>query len=309
MINIVLSSYNGEKYIEEQIESIFDSEYQEFRLFVFDDCSTDNTAGIVKELAGQYRDRLFLIENASNKGFCRNFLEGLMYTARSMPADYYAFCDQDDVWLENRLTVCMKRMKELEHQYSEDVPLLLFTDAVLTDGDLDSLGTTFFKAGRRNTRNMSFGRLLMENRCPGCTSFMNAALVEMLRGFDVRIRYHDWWVTLIAAAFGHVDCIDIPTILYRQHGSNEVGQSDFGSYVKSRSHNAVDTRKRLRQTIAQASAFYRFFGRRLSQENKRILREFIAIGTAKGFEKRRLILKNGFYKSGILRNLGLFYYI
>ncbi|MBO4414489.1 MAG: glycosyltransferase family 2 protein [Lachnospiraceae bacterium] len=320
MINIILSSYNGEKYITEQIESILDSDYQDFRLFVFDDASTDNTITLVKKFEDEYPDKVFLVRNSVNKGSTGNFLSGLKFAARTAPADYYAFCDQDDVWLENRLSLCLENMKSLEEEYTSYMPLMLFTDAVLVDSELNSLGTTFFKADRLNTDKLGFARILTENRCIGCTSFMNAALVNMIEGYDKRIRYHDWWAALIASAFGELEYVDVPTVLYRQHSDNVVGQKSFTGYVKDRfnemsENNTVsqdcvnhknEIKTRIRKTIAQASAFHKMYGDDLLGKNKVILREFIALGWADPVERRRLMLKNGFYKSGLLRNIGLF---
>ncbi len=310
MINIVLSAYNGERYISDQIRSILELGRSDLKLFVFDDVSSDDTVRIVSGFEKEYPETVKLVENKFNKGFARNFLEGLRYTAVNSPADYYVFCDQDDVWLENRITVCLKRMEELEEKYSKDMPVLLFTDAVMADKDLNRMGTTFFKADRLNTSDIRFPGLLMENRCIGCTSFMNAALVRIIaeslkNGFDKRIRYHDWWAALTASAFGRIEFIDVPTILYRQHGNNEVGQTSFYGYIKDRIAGIEENRTRIRKTIAQGSAFYRAYAERLRRAEKRTIREFIALGWADPLEKRRLILKNGFYKSGFIRNIGL----
>ncbi len=321
MINIILSSYNGENFITDQIESILDSDYQNFRLFVFDDVSSDSTVDIVKRFEEEYPEKVFLVRNSINKGACGNFLSGVKFAARTAPADYYMFCDQDDVWLENRLSVCLENMERLEQEYSPYMPIMLFTDAVLVDSELNSMGTTFFKADRLNTKNLRFARILTENRCIGCTSFMNAALINMISGFDKRIRYHDWWAALIASAFGRLEYVDVPTVLYRQHSGNVVGQKNFTGYVKERLNEMSQDhdltccntgtdkniiKKRIRKTIAQASAFHKIYGDELSDKNKRILREFIALGMADPFERRKLMLKNGFYKSGLLRNIGLF---
>ena len=349
MVDIVLSSYNGEKYIAEQIESILECEVQDFRLFVFDDASYDSTADIVKRFEDEYPEKVFMVRSSVNRGSTCNFIQGLKFAARTAPADYYMFCDQDDVWLENRITVCLTNIIRLEEEYSPYMPLMLFTDAVLVDEELNSLGTTFFKADRLNTGKLDFARILTENRCIGCTSFMNAALVKMISGYDRRIRYHDWWAALVASAFGKIEFINEPTVLYRQHQENVVGQKNFTGYIKDRideiggnckigdnarigvngkknrnrlisgngktnrncqtksAENGI--RRRLRKTIAQASAFHKIYGSELSPSKKRILREFIALGSATPIERRRLIIKNGFYKSGLFRNLGLFLFV
>ena len=161
MTDIILSTFNGEKYIAEQLESILDSDVSDFRVLVFDDVSSDNTCLIVQDFCEKAPDKVFLIENICNKGFCRNFLDGLQYAVLNMPADYYAFCDQDDVWLENRLSICIESMRSVQEKNSSDIPVLLFTDSVLVDSNLNSLGKTFFGADRLNANKLTLERVLM----------------------------------------------------------------------------------------------------------------------------------------------------
>ena len=112
-------------------------------------------------------------------------------------------------------------------------------------------------------------------------------------------------VALTAAAFGKLIYVDKPTVMYRQHGNNQVGQAGFSEYVSSRAGSVQDMRRRIVKTIAQASAFHKQYAAELSDNNKRMVREFIAIGATGWFEQRRLIIKNRFYKSGFLRNIGM----
>ena len=176
MIDIILSAYNGSSYIREQIDSVLGSDCRDIRLFVFDDVSSDDTADIVREYEQTEPGRVFLIKNAYNKGFCRNFIEGLEYVSTHYPADYYAFCDQDDVWFADRPSVCLEAMKTAEDEAGRDVPVMLFTDAVLTDEKMCRLNNNFFKESRLNVNKLDLASELMENRCIGCTSFMNHAL-------------------------------------------------------------------------------------------------------------------------------------
>ena len=305
MIDIILSAYNGSSYIREQIDSVLGSDQKDIRLFVFDDVSSDDTTEIVREFEQAEPGRVFLIKNAYNKGFCRNFIEGLEYVTAKYPADYYAFCDQDDVWFGDRPTICLENMKRAEDEVGRVVPVMLFTDAVLTDEKMCRLDNNFFKESRLNVNRLDLASELMENKCIGCTSFMNHALASMITGFDRRIRYHDWWAALTAAAFGKLIYVDRPTVMYRQHGNNQVGQTGFCEYISSRADNIRDTRRRITQTIAQASAFHKQYSNLMSDENRRIVREFIALGRVGPIERRRLIIKNRFYKSGLLRNLGI----
>ncbi|MCR5520403.1 MAG: glycosyltransferase family 2 protein [Lachnospiraceae bacterium] len=312
-IEIILSTYNGEKYIREQLDSIIRSSFKNWHISVSDDCSTDSTCDILREYVQKYSPKISLHINDSNMGSTANFLTALKRASQEVKhageQTYYMFCDQDDVWLKDKLYVTLKAMKRLERKIGTVKPSLIFTDAVLAGPDLSYIDNSFYKSGHRNVRNLSLSRLLIENKCIGCTIMMNKALVDMLGDNYESVRYHDWWMALIASSFGGIRFLRIPTLLYRQHSGNQVGQSGFAAYVKSRLTDRSDIESRLSDTIAQAQSFYECYKGRLGYKNAMIVNEFSKLSSKSFFMKRFLILRYRFFKSGILRNIALLLFI
>ncbi len=320
-VNIVMATYNGGTYLREQIDSILSSTYTDWSLSVFDDGSTDDTVNIAKEYACKFPERIFVYEAEENRGSTMNFLEGLKKMYRhsmtneasdgqksfsSNRAKYFMFADQDDVWLKDKIEVTLTRMKLMEKKFGRNVPALCYTDAVVVDSNLHFMRKSFHSSSHLKTRKNDLPHLLMENKCMGCTMMMNAALVELLGEIPPQARFHDWWMVLIAATFGKVRAFDKQTLLYRQHGDNQVGSTGFLSYVVGRLRSIGRQREKLRQSFAQADALLELYSDRMTPEKRRLVREFAELQDYGFIKRRRLLIKNRYFKSGLIRNIGLF---
>lgn len=302
-VAIVLSSYNGEKYIGEQIDSIIAQDCTDWRLYVFDDGSSDGTEGIVREKMKLVPGRIEFARNARNLGATKSFLNGLFSVYDRFPMiKYFMFCDQDDHWNEDKLSVSLGAMQGKE-------PSLAFTDCIVADEELRRISHSFMKRSGYDLKRTDLAGLLMENKCIGCTCIMNRELVKLLRENTEpemkSIRYHDWWAALAAAAFGNVIFVPECTMLYRQHGKNAVGVAKKTDYVKDRAGDVVKRRKALDDTFLQGKAFYSCFGTLLRGKNREITEAFLTMTESKGYKKRLTCIHYGFLKSGILRNIGL----
>lgn len=308
-VGIILSSYNGEKYIGELLTSIINSNFKDFTVFVCDDGSSDRTVEIVGELIDKYGNQIVLSQNEQNMGSTKSFLTNLARINSESPCDYYMFCDQDDVWLMDKIGLSLKVIKRMENRRGEYEPLLVFNDAIIVDDKLAYIARSFYKTNHLKVHKTDFSRMLMENKCIGCTIMMNRALVNLLGDYDDRIRYHDWWMALLASAFGHIKYNRTPTLLYRQTGSNQVGQSAFGDYVCSRAAKKEDARIRLDHTYDQAQAFAKQYLTKLPIQKRKHLLSFLKIRSSGFFKRRGIIIKNRFFKSGIFRNIGLMFYV
>ena len=215
------------------------------------------------------------------------------------------FSDQDDVWFPEKIEMTIARMEKMERKYGKDRPLLVFGDTVVTDENLKQIHPSFYFIQCYNLRRMDFSHMLMENKCIGCTMMVNESLVKKVREIPEHARYHDWWLALIASAFGKISYMSQPVMYYRQHGSNEVGTSTYANYFVRRVRNLKLQRESVKATVQQAKDFYDIYGPELSDRERRRLYEFSTLYERNWFARRRLLLHNHTLKSGLIRNLGL----
>ena len=213
-IVVLMSTYNGEKYIKEQLNSILGQTYPA-HVLIRDDGSKDETVNIIEDYIEAGAD-INLIKG-QNLGVKGSFFELIKLAPE---ADYYSFADQDDSWFKDKLEVAVTMLQSEERDLGCDVPLLYCGDTYLADGDLNPI-----KKDAKNPR-PSFGNALVENICTGCTAVINRALLEKIRECIPnanKIVMHDWWLYLIAEFYGKTIYDNEPHMYYRQHGSNEWG--------------------------------------------------------------------------------------
>lgn len=306
-VAIVMATYNGERFVAEQIDSILASTYQDFELFIFDDCSKDNTMTILRNYEEQYPSKIHVSQNEENLGLTINFLRAV----RKTTMDYIMFCDQDDVWKPNKIGVTLKRVRHMEAQIGREKPIAVFTDAVVVDKDLSVLKNSYSCSHNLNPRKTDLPHILMENKLIGCTVMMNAALRKVLLSCQLpnKARYHDWWVALIAASMGKIGYVNEGTLLYRQHGGNIVGGDDFFSYVRNRIASLHEQKEALRSLYRQADEFRTIYHELLPEECREIITRFANLEQYNFIARRLLILHCGYLKTGLIRNLGLIFVI
>lgn len=311
-VNIILAAYNGEKYIGEQIESIINNSFTDWYLWIFDDGSTDGTSNIVEGYILKYPDRIKYFRNEKNKGLTLNFLEGLRYVAdckSSKEQEYYMFCDQDDVWMQDKIKKTYKQMKKLEHKYGEDTVAAVFTDAKVVDEQLRMIEPSFFQSSKLDMKKKDLPHILMENKLIGCTVMVNDALVKKITALPTKARYHDWWIALLAASFGRISYLPEATINYRQHSNNMVGNQNFLAYIKNRITSLQMQKKALHKTMIQAEEFHQIYRKELSEQDQMLISNFAHLEQFNWILRRWMIVRYGYLKSGFLRNIGLLFLI
>ena len=208
-VTVVMSTYQGERFIDQQIASILEQLPADGLLLVRDDGSGDGTAARVEA----FQDPRIRLTRGENVGFARSFF--LLLASVPAEADCVMLADQDDVWLPGKIAKACESVRAVAG------PALYFSRLQLVDEELRPLGLT---AGW--PRGPSFQNALAENIVTGCTIALNRPALELvLRLGDVRsVRFHDWWIYLVVAAFGRVIADPTPTMLYRQHGRNVIGR-------------------------------------------------------------------------------------
>lgn len=253
---VMMSTYNGERYLPEQINSILQQKDVKVILLVRDDGSQDKTLDILEEYSQRYDNVSYFTGN--NLRSCGSFMN---LVKESPDAPYYAFSDQDDVWLENKLSMALKLLK----QETENIPLLYYSNLVITDENLIQKGMYFKKKLSIENKYSS----LVEYTCTGCTMVFNKLLRDLLLVNSMPdCTMHDAWINMICSLFGKCIYDNNGYILYRQHENNVIGSSvrtDKLLTLLSRIKRLTD--KKLQPRLRNAISFYRIYGDRLSSED------------------------------------------
>lgn len=266
MIDVLMATYRPrEDWLREQVDSVL--------------AQRDVQVNLVRR------------EDAAGAGAAANFSALL----RESKAAYVALCDQDDVWLPDKLAKSLARLRELEAECGAETPLLVFCDSALVDAGLHPLpGTNVSRQRVDVRRGLALNRLLVQNFIPGHAMLFNAALRARAGEVPPGAIMHDYWIALVAAAFGRIGFVDEPLALYRQHGRNVLGAA-------TRSKDAGEFRGRLAANVAQARAFAARFG----DETPACVRALARLGGAGWLARRRTIVRHGLWKHGLVRNLAL----
>lgn len=223
MINILMATYNGSRFIEEQIKSIINQSVKDWSLYIHDDGSSDNTISLVEKIADS---RIHLIKD--NVSFGNSSLNFLYLLEKSAPADYYFFSDQDDVWLPNKLQETLNEIIAVENGDVE-IPVCVGTDLVVVNSTLQEINKSFYNYSKF-IPDACFNTLVIENVFTGCTMCINKAVIPYLQKLQNNygdIIQHDWLIALICASDGKISQLNKPTMLYRQHENNVVGAKKF----------------------------------------------------------------------------------
>lgn len=215
-ISVALCTYNGAKYIEEQIKSILNQTYVVNEIVIGDDKSTDNTLDIIKNLLINSNIDLNIIENENNLGFKKNFYN----TISRCKGDIIFFSDQDDVWDNNKVK------KTIEIFQQNPNALLVFSNAYVTDENLNVKSYLFdslhYKKEFMENPMNKFKYLLADNYVTGATTAIRKELIKMCHPIPLEIA-HDYWFAIVASLYDGLYSIEEPLISYRQHNSNTIG--------------------------------------------------------------------------------------
>lgn len=215
-VHILLSTYNGERFLAEQIDSIRKQTFRDWTLLIRDDASSDGTRQIIMDYC-QKDERIRFInpDDTINLGVIGSFHALLKHEV----ADYYFFSDQDDVWLEKKLEIQLAAAKD----HPKDLPLLVYTDLKVVGQDLTVISESMIRT-QSDHANTQLVQELTENTVTGGVAMINHRLAELWTGQEEHdLLMHDWYLALIASALGKLVYVDEPTELYRQHEANVLG--------------------------------------------------------------------------------------
>lgn len=219
-ICVLMATYNGEEYILEMLNSIKNQTCQDFICYIHDDGSTDSTCDIVDNFCKDNRNFIRL-ESQPTGGAKNNFL----YMLRKLGTQfqYCMFCDQDDIWLPDKIEKSFNRMKELEDG-NLSRPALVYCDMKVVDIKLNEIAPSFIRYNALTVENITIDRAIMKSYAAGCSMMINNSLARISSVENTSdIIMHDWWVMIIASAVGKIAYINEALALYRQHETNALG--------------------------------------------------------------------------------------
>jgi len=229
---IVLATRNGSRYLEAQLQSLLGQDWADWRLLARDDGSTDDTPALLANVAG--RDARVEVLPAATAGdgigAARNFCV-LLQAARDRGADYVFCCDQDDVWKPGKLTQVLEQLSAAEGEQKR--PCLVHHDLEVVGENGLTLSSSYWEFSALEPGSESQPqRLLSRNEVTGCALACNRALLDLALPLPRVAIMHDWWLALVAAAYGRLMPIPERLVQYRQHGENVIGAKSYRSGLK-----------------------------------------------------------------------------
>lgn len=275
-IQVLLSAYNGEKYILEQLESIQQQKEVELSILIRDDESTDKTVTLLKDYAAVHANVQFY--TGKNVGASASFFD--LVEKADKKNEFFAFADQDDIWLPDKLSRALQCLSQEKEQAQ---PLLYASQVQYANADLSLINASLYQREKKP----AFGNALVENICMGCTEVFNRQLLECVASHRPQSSImHDWWFYLTASCFGTVYYDKESYILYRQHETNEVGMQE--NWRKRWKHRLKQFKKRKGTLQEQAVDFLQQYGSAIPEYEK-----VLQLATYKDSLKQRMeLIKN-----------------
>ena len=316
MLYILLATHNGETFLRDQLDSLLAQDCKGWRVIARDDGSTDRTPSILSEYAAAHAREITLLNEPSKRlGASGNFSALLTHALALEDATALMFCDQDDNWHRNKVSASLRKLAEVQAATGPDVPLLVHSDMFVVDDNLNMVCPSFWRYQGINPKFTDrLNRLLVMNTVTGCATIINRPLAELALPVPADAVMHDWWLALVAAAFGKSAWITSPLADYRQHGRNTVG-AKYSSFKKTmESYVAkvfdLDVAEKgdqvLQENLAQVKAFLARFDDRLSAAQKKMLRAYLDVFASNRLRRACHLVGHRLLRPGFSRNIGLF---
>ncbi len=268
---VLMSTYNGEKYVSEQIDSILSQTYSNIEILVRDDGSKDKTVEILKKYEKENKIQLIQGENV---GFIKSFFSLIKEAGE---ADYYAFSDQDDVWFENKIEKAVSLLEKEE----KNIPILYFAAYDFYNANMEFTGH-----GGIYKKGPSFRNSLVDCITLGINCVMNKKAVEMMKqDIPQNSCGHDWWTYMLCSGLGKVIYDTTPVLKYRRHDNNvSAGGMNFIKFqiwrIKKFFVNGY-----FKNVKEQLKEYETLYGNKLSKENQKLLKLFTNTSFGNWFKK------------------------
>lgn len=273
-VAVLLSTYNGARFLDQQLQSLAAQDYPDFVILARDDGSHDETPGLLRNFAVRHGALVHVLEDErGNLGPAASFSVLMNHVLENtgplgLAPAYLMFCDQDDVWEPAKLKLQMACMARAEARHPGE-PVLVHSDLRVVDESGADLAGSFLAYQGLDAGSNGFANILASNMVTGCTALVNEALARLALPIPSAAVMHDWWLALVAAAWGSIECIPEPLVRYRQHGRNTLGARpwqvrDGGPVAQLQAARHAEVNPHLRDAGLQALAFRNRFADRLS---------------------------------------------
>lgn len=298
-ITVLLATHNSEKYISCQLDSLLNQTFKDsISIVISDDASRDSTVSIINGYLEKYPFISLIKSEMPLKSPQANF----WFLLKNAPkADYYMFCDHDDVWLKDKIEKTYKKMQEVEENRSA----LVHSDLFVVDSELNMLSDSMFLSQGLN-KNPHLKNALIQSSVTGCTMMINDSLREIAikKSNTENMIMHDWYITILALIFGNVGFVNEPLILYRQHGNNQVGAKNTKSfsYIFNKALQLKKNKESIKNTYLQAKDIFDIFNDNTEKFN--LVKTYADNLNKNKIQRVCSAFKYGFWKNTFLRKLG-----
>lgn len=304
-ISILLASYNGEKYLCEQLDSILNQDFKDFTLYISDDGSSDNTLKIIVDYSNKDERIKVLPKHEPNKSACKHFL----YMLENVESDLFLFSDQDDVWTKDHVSTLVEKYISLSEN-EKKLPILIHSDLYVADKNLNVINKSFFDYALLTKKPVYKNSYFLENNVTGGVMMINKNLKDLvfrnenyLRVNVEKIPMHDHFFALLAFRFGKIIFIDKQLEFYRQHENNVVGAKNVKSIKNMLNKILSIDNLWLKKSQEFVSFFLTCYFDLLSADERDVLSKFIDLRKFSKLKAVRFFIQNDFLKENRKRQI------
>jgi glycosyltransferase involved in cell wall biosynthesis len=289
IVDVLLATFNGEKYLAEFLESLSKQKSVHINLIVSDDGSTDRTVEIIKSLSKKFHS--VHIYNGPKNGPMKNFF----YLLEKSSAKFVAFADQDDIWLPDHLCKSIDRLRCLPQ-----APALSFSSVnVFRSGSTQTL-----YIWPKKQVSLKLESLLFQNLVRGCTIVVNKELIDALDTSNNEAIMHDWWLALFALTQGYITFGSQPEVNYRLHNNNAIGEGD--NFKIRFLHFVITHKRRLWKPLNQINSLLDIYGNQMYAGERESLTQIRDVLIGKSFRDRwKLAISRHRYRQSLLDEFAL----
>lgn len=293
-VAVLLATFNGERYISSQLNSLLNQTYKDFVCYIHDDGSTDHTLSICREFCLHHREHFFLLDYPKTGGAKYNFFSLMKH----IDADYVLFCDQDDYWLPEKI---QKMVDAVKNDQKGINGCLVYSDLKVVDEQLKVKDQSFYRLTHVRTKSIDYKNSLVKGFIPGCSMMIDRVLLNRANQYRniQNIKMHDWWIVIVACLTG-ANVIYVPEslVLYRQHSNNTIGAKNLSTFdrikfnlrriwtgeLKAAKRQNVETPRQQAKELFETG-----FG---SEEKRVFLKRFYEIGSKNKLYRIAFYLQN-----------------